>query len=126
MKKQETFEFVARHLFTQGVKAVDPAHGRCMYRGQNKTTCAVGCLIPDEVYETSMENRRVLSLMSSFGDVLPKFFSRQIDLLGALQAVHDDSPDSRFTTAYLRSRLKMVGRRYSLRIGFFDDLEVSA
>ena len=58
---QETLDIVVTHLVNQGVPAVD-RFGDCVYRKplKNKTLkCAVGCLIPDEIYDTGMEGAAI-------------------------------------------------------------------
>lgn len=55
MTKQEIFDTVLAHLRKQG-KASLSAEGDCMYRGPGGTSCAVGCLIPDELYDSLIEN----------------------------------------------------------------------
>ena len=56
MNKQDVFNKVATHLLTQNSKSI--AHGECkecMYRGENNTSCAIGCLIKDEYYRAEFE-----------------------------------------------------------------------
>jgi hypothetical protein len=124
MKQQETFEFVARHLFAQGHKAVGGRSERCMYRGADGSTCAVGCLIPDDDYSTDMEMLTAAALVRRFGNQLPSFMKRQVRLLGDLQSVHDNGP-SPFTTEYLREALRFVGSSHNLKTKFLDSLEVA-
>lgn len=64
MTPQEIFDKAARHLLTQGVKCVD-SDGICKYRGDEGTACAVGCLIPDELYDQGIEGVSV-SYMACF------------------------------------------------------------
>lgn len=58
MTAQEIFDKVSAHLLEQKFAAVG-AHGSCRYRGRNGTSCAVGCLIPDEHYIEDMEGYSV-------------------------------------------------------------------
>lgn len=94
MTCQEIFDKVATHLFTQGRRAVNPNFTlQCQYRTvtEDKTlSCAIGCLIPDEVYTTAMENNRVSGLIDKFGKVLPEFFqTTDLEFLTTLQEAHD-------------------------------------
>ncbi len=68
MNTQETFNKVVRHLLTQNKRSLDDsfltqaekndgAEGACRYRGPNGLQCAIGCLIPEELYERKMEGR---------------------------------------------------------------------
>jgi hypothetical protein len=53
MTLQETFDKVCVHLLTQLQKSVfldSNGSMACAYRGPNGLKCAVGCLIPDELY----------------------------------------------------------------------------
>jgi len=56
LSRQEMFNTVSEHLLTQGEKAFDVA-GTCVYRGAKGMSCAVGCLIPDSLYEPLMDGR---------------------------------------------------------------------
>lgn len=61
LNRQEIFDKVVTHLFAQGVQSLNK-YNECQYRGQNGTSCAVGCLIPDEEYDARLEYRGVRSL----------------------------------------------------------------
>lgn len=45
---------VATHLSVQRARATD-SEGSCKYRGKNGTMCAIGVLIPDDLYMPSAE-----------------------------------------------------------------------
>ncbi len=70
MTEQEIFDRVATHLLKQGRKATELAaisHGgdsmlRCRYRTDDGLRCAVGCLIPDEVYTPAIEGVTVFEV----------------------------------------------------------------
>lgn len=86
---QSVFNKVIRHLRRQGVRSVD-GH-RCLYRGPDGTSCAVGCLIPDELYDPSMEGQGVGSLI--YDAEHPKTVQRLLGprlLLEELQNLHDE------------------------------------
>ncbi len=55
MDKQAVFNTVAKHLLTQGRQAMDSG-GHCVYRGKDGLRCAIGALIPDEVYDPVIED----------------------------------------------------------------------
>ena len=58
MNLQEIFNRVRDHLLTQG--EISSRTGvNCAYRGENGMSCAVGCLIPDELYLEAMEGAEV-------------------------------------------------------------------
>ena len=97
MTKQEIFDRVSRHLLTQQCKSRTPewdfklGRYRCLYRGPNGTSCAVGCLIPDDQYDPTIEHQGVAS--TEVQARLP--FKADPDtnyLLLSLQQVHDYQP----------------------------------
>lgn len=65
MNAQEIFDTVASHLLQQGRKAVSVL-GSCRYRitapADVVLKCAIGCLIPDELYNPEMEGPGVSNL----------------------------------------------------------------
>jgi hypothetical protein len=85
---QEIFDFVVDHLRRQGEEAKNVA-GACVYRNYRGQTCAVGCLIPDELYDRELETDSPSN--TSFWKVLnvntPS--SDRITLLVDLQLTHD-------------------------------------
>ena len=62
MTEQEIFDSVLAHLRKQGRASVN-GQGKCAYRGEGGTSCAVGCLIPDELYDSRIENWTVESIL---------------------------------------------------------------
>ena len=97
MLAQEVYDTVVQHLFAQG----KPAYGYfnkensvgesgCAYR-TGELKCAVGCLIPDDVYRSDMENQSVKSLVDHSEFMVPSYFEEHIPLLNKLQTVHDSS-----------------------------------
>lgn len=61
MKIQEAFDKIATHLLTQDSKAMDGA-GTCCYLTEEGLKCAIGCLIPEEKYDITMEGYGVIEL----------------------------------------------------------------
>lgn len=84
--ESEIFEYVAKHLITQGVKAMSAERDSiCKYRGPKGTSCAVGCLILDKEYTEYIEEGSWSNHASS--GTVPKI---HVNLLDKLQNVHDD------------------------------------
>jgi hypothetical protein len=92
MTTQEAYESIRAYFNEPGatlaVEAVTP-YPRCSYRTTDGAKCAVGCLIPDDLYDPRIEGKSIEgvlklspSLRGHFRDVDPKF------LLGA-QRLHD-------------------------------------
>lgn len=91
MTNQEIFDQVSVHLLKQGEECM--ANSTCRYR-YNGLSCAVGCLIPDSLYNARMECRSVGLLLRHFPD-LKDHFDLQIKglaLLERLQHIHDAMP----------------------------------
>jgi hypothetical protein len=95
MNNQEAFDKVAEHLLKQMRKSLNIDRGRCVYRNKDGLKCAIGALIPDELYDHKMEYMGVDRLIFNFHNELqPLFADVSISLLQDLQDVHDDvSPD---------------------------------
>jgi hypothetical protein len=56
MNKQELFDKVAVHLINQGKKSSN--YEGCRYR-HGELRCAIGCLIPDDVYTSKLEGQDI-------------------------------------------------------------------
>ena len=114
--QQEIFDIVVLHLYRQGHPAYDQKEG-CLYRAPNGDKCAVGVLIPDQVYDPGMEGKSVDNQNFSFSKVLPKYIHQNIDLLLALQGVHDEWDDWKFSD--IQPQLETIADEYNLT---FPDL----
>lgn len=95
LNKQEVFNKVALHLLKQGVRSQsdydDTGSFGCAYRGDNGTSCAVGCLIPDELYHPDMENSTASSVLAMFPKTQSLFTEdvKEGYFLTYLQRIHD-------------------------------------
>lgn len=109
MEAQEIFDKVVTHLRKQGCKSFDEFTQSCLYRGPNGTSCAVGCLIPDEEYTSAIEGDIVDALIYRFQ--LPSLIPMQsnIELLGAFQRMHDFDEVSTWEQEFAR-----VANRFNL------------
>lgn len=124
MNKQEIFDTVARHIFTQGVPGghTDLQNNfACQYRGTGGTSCAVGCLIPDDVYRSEMEGNDVEYLLDKYYSTLPSWMQESGGLLAKLQNVHDFLPAWRSAGA-MRIKLHRVAMDYNLDTSLLDNL----
>jgi hypothetical protein len=117
--QQAVFEHVSRHLFRQGRKAA--ANGDCLYRGPDGTCCAVGCLIPDEVYSESMEGRCIHALIHQDARDSLAYLEPFSQLLESLQSVHDSS-SAWESSRNMRAELRHVGEGCGLKVGFLRRL----
>lgn len=113
---QEVFNLVVEHLFTQGRPAYDGNRG-CMYRTHDGLRCAVGVLIPDDLYDPAFEMRKADSVIQELFDTNLADWREHIDLLMELQIAHDNclrEPDETFNTTALARHLRGVAARFSL------------
>mgnify|MGYP003678713749 CR=1 FL=1 len=95
MSANKIFYKVEKHLLKQNEQARDRV-GSCQYRNDSDLSCAIGCLISDQMYRShvNIEGKGVSSLPS---DVLTPIIgvqfdkaSRKLDLLRGLQHIHDE------------------------------------
>lgn len=104
MNNQEAFDKVVAHLVEQkvpssvtfhmtGPSEIDQPKAQCLYRGPNGLKCAIGCLIPDEMYFPKMdEGYSFFDLPEIMGSDFHKLFGiLDEDLMAELQAFHDRS-----------------------------------
>lgn len=101
---------VAKHLLNQNEKSTNVL-GQMAYRGMDGRKCAIGCLLPDELYGSFMEGVAVnsngmMGVMSHLGLALDALVMR---LLEDLQRVHDWLPVSEWKAA-----LQDIGREHRL------------
>ena len=105
MNKQKVFNTVSQHLLTQNYKAEDE-RGNCSYRTGEGLKCAIGCLIPDELYTSRIEGKLVpcglFGFINSVEHQLIEILRKAIGVedkddlifLNELQMIHDCShPD---------------------------------
>jgi hypothetical protein len=116
MAKQEVFDTVVNHLFKQGKQALRQSKcgdSICVYRAEDGSKCAFGCLIPDSEYNSKMEEKVVHQLLSIGYIEIPNDNVRQ--LCEKLQQIHDswDTSDGPFHT-YLDVEFADIAERYDL------------
>lgn len=137
LNMQETFENVVRHLYAQGHPAMDES-GACLYRGPNGTKCAVGCLIPDDLYKRQMDEDggSVLNLLPMFPELWELFDVRDNnnkewqDFLHQLQLAHDCQSFKSFECLYFNKNkldmdLKAVATKFKLDDSFMSGLDLN-
>lgn len=106
MTNQEVFDKVVAHLRKQNAKSAD--NERCLYRAPDGKMCAVGCLIPDEMYDPEMEGATASDEI--VGQVLDEL---KIDwkLALDLQYIHDD-----YDVEEWEERLEFIAMQYKLEM----------
>lgn len=101
LTKQQIFEKVCRHLARQAAPSVrhkpDDPEPDCLYRGPKGLRCAVGCLIPDNLYRPTMEGYNVSDL-AKFHPELPHL-RRHTNILTKMQYIHDSQKPDQWPAA---------------------------
>lgn len=90
MNKQEIFDTVYEALMKQGKASI--RNGICQYRGPGGTKCAIGHLIPDDLYDPSIESLTFHSLPEYITDHIvgdDEDYKTKNQLLYRLQRAHD-------------------------------------
>ena len=100
MSLNEIFYKVEKHLLKQNEQA--KVRNRCKYRTSSGLSCAVGCLIPDEMYTNKIENMNVarlpLNIIKPIVGVQRDKVEIKLELLENLQEIHDNILPIRWPT----------------------------
>lgn len=91
---QQAYEGMKKYFSRPGAQlAYDDDAGQCMYRTTDNRRCAVGCLIPDALYDESFENpscNDAPSVLQAIGWGADKALR---DFCYEAQTAHDGSSD---------------------------------
>ena len=116
MKTLDAFHIMARHLLNQGrrAKSLAPSpENSCLYRAPGGLKCAVGALIPDEVYNPNMEGTTASGLYEKYPDVYEclvledKCDHDAEGFYNNMQAIHDSTPEYHWAEKLLRMRANL-------------------
>ena len=113
---QEVFDIVVNHLFTQGRPAYDGVQG-CMYRAPDGLRCAVGVLIPDDLYDKVFEGSQSDFVIQELFDEDLADWRKHKDLLRRLQGIHDNcsrTKEGTFNLTVLDEDLRNAAAHFSL------------
>lgn len=124
---QEAFDRVVEHLLTAKKRSVDVNGNYCLYRSPDGGACAVGALIPDELYHPDMDSRAaqeagggtaIYLIIDKFPGLAALFSNVNLNLLSALQRIHDDTGnwDQEGFNAHGCRELYSVSLEYNLTI----------
>lgn len=129
MTLQELYDIVWKHfVIEKGLASINPHTRLCCYRSPDGAKCAIGVVIPDEIYDPQMENRSIRMLIEGLGSfaaipsIAKLFEGIPIDTLGDLQYCHDKAAEysihhSDFDFhAEIKERLESFSRTYNLQI----------
>lgn len=111
---QRIFDYVVARLAEQGRASM--LGNVCVYRGHSGTKCAVGHLIPDEMYKASMEINESGEIGATFSYLLTKHLDLHAlgayqELLEDLQNAHDGCRD----VEALKEALRVISRLHWLK-----------
>jgi hypothetical protein len=131
---QETFDTVVKHLFTQRKAAkheYSDGDSVCSYRTHDGLKCAVGCLIPDEMYREMYEGNTASYLFDRDEDLYKLFdVPSFVDTIGTepkvvlgeflnrLQRVHDSFEPNLWYT-----QLECIARSYNFSTKVLDTVK---
>lgn len=120
---QQVFDIAARHLLTQKQRSATPRPGskdRCLYRAPDGCKCAVGALIPDDIYEPGMDDgdSGIALLHSRFPVIRELFANVSLNLLSDLQDIHDDTHPSQWAQS-----LRAHARLHNLSAAVVEELD---
>jgi hypothetical protein len=90
--KQQLLNYIFKSLYDQGKQSKNET-GDCLYRGSNGIKCAIGCILPDKLYNIKMENLDVDGLIenSIYGTFnIPWYIKRNKKFLSYVQTIHDN------------------------------------
>ena len=87
---RDVFEFIRDHLLKQGERSLMDNELTCAYLGTEGKKCAVGVLIREDIYHSSIEEKPVNHslLRSAVTKSVPNWIINT-DMLGELQCIHD-------------------------------------
>lgn len=113
MTNQEIFDKVSEFLIKQGKPCI--TDNGCVYRGPDGLKCAVGCVLPDELYQPGMDSDDVdiRAIWWKYPEVAEYFGRGKLPLLEALQQVHDGWPYHGSTETFARQMLD-IARTFGL------------
>ncbi len=108
MTNQELFDRVATHLLTQGKRSVvrEGCEEECRYRDLDGLKCAIGCLIPDDMYSENLEGKNPgnIEVIKATG-----ISYDQVSLAKRLQAIHDS-----YQPKYWRTELREIAAAWGI------------
>ena len=116
MTKQEIYDKVCAHMAQQKRKSIaempygDPG---CAYRGDDGRRCNAGLLIADEHYTRKIEGKNLVDELVCGALVASGVPFKCLNLISALQAVHDQSK----TAQDAREMLGEYARHYNITPG---------
>ena len=90
----DVFEYIKNHLLTQGGRSMMEDNTICAYLSPDGKKCAVGALIREDIYHSSIEEKPVNHSLvrSAVTKSVPNWIIN-LEMLGELQSIHDGTSD---------------------------------
>ena len=108
----DIIDLVETKLLEQGVRSIKVWPGSCALRGADGMKCAIGWLVPDDVYTRRLETVEdpVLELIviGKYEKCFGEQFYEKTEILQELQYVHDHVDPSRWDEEFKRIRKEML------------------
>jgi hypothetical protein len=123
LTRQDLFDVIAWNLLRQNAKATAPDGVKCRYRAPDGKRCAIGWIMPDDVYSEALEYRGVpdvatVLMGTEYGGDYARFLDRHIGMLNDFQEMHD-ARQPREWPVYLRA----IAQRHGLNANTVDHYE---
>lgn len=112
MNNQQAFDIMIQHLRQQGQPSKEEGSSRCLYRGPDGLKCAVGALIPDNIYSRHFEGLDIHDAATQYPAIRKLFEGMDYTLLGAVQFTHDTYPVDKWEEAF-RNLAQRFGLEYT-------------
>jgi hypothetical protein len=116
MNNQEAFDAMVQHLRNQGKQSKFEYSTICAYRTPDGLKCAVGALIPDELYSKEMERTDIYNLViesKGFPKLGELFANVNLELLSEMQDIHDSIPQPYRWERKFRLLAEKYGLKYT-------------
>lgn len=115
MQAQDLFDTIVEHLLAMPARSggrLATGQFECRYRGPDGARCAIGVLIHDDEYRQDMEGNDVVQLDRD--GVLPSRLAAHLDMLRAMQRIHDKDTAWRNGKVGMRRMLDRAARKHGL------------
>ncbi len=119
---QDIYNYVAQAIIKQGKPAMMNS-AICAYRAPDGCKCAIGHLIPDDMYHSGLENKRAWTVVGPMiapavviklpGVTPDETLNERLTFFNLLQNAHDEADRTNFLHDF-RNRMIRVARRFHL------------
>ncbi|WP_322046021.1 hypothetical protein [Paraburkholderia sp. J67] len=114
LTRQDVFDVIAWRLLFQNARALGPDRIKNMYRAPDGKRCAIGWIIPDDLYSPEFESTGVRDIATTLaetehGKEFAAFVGAHVAMLCDLQGLHDAYPPGEWPV-----RLCLIAQKYEL------------